>query len=124
VLPARLRDRIGAEHLVVGPPARRAEDRVDLALIRRAIRAEHKLDLAYRDEAGQATRRLIWPFQVGFFDGVRLVSGFCELRGGIRHFRADRIEAAEDTGERYPRRRHDLVRDWKAAERPEAPAVS
>ncbi|TIU11820.1 MAG: periplasmic heavy metal sensor, partial [Mesorhizobium sp.] len=34
---------------------------VDLALVRRAIRDEEKLDLAYRDEAGRDTQRIVRP---------------------------------------------------------------
>lgn len=124
VLPARLADRLSAGHLVVGPPRTLAPDRVELAVFRHAIRAERKLRLRYRDAEGRLSDRVIWPFQIGFFDGARLVSGYCELRRDIRHFRTDRIAEAEELPDRYPRRRHDLVRDWQAAERPDTPAVS
>jgi predicted DNA-binding transcriptional regulator YafY len=123
VLPARLADRLSAGHLVVGPPSNLAADQVELAVFRRAIRAERKLRLTYRDADGRLTERVIWPFQIGFFDGVRLVSGWCELRQGIRHFRTDRIEAAEDLAERMPRRRHDLVAEWRVTD-PSAAAGS
>ena len=31
----------------------------------------------------------------------------------MRHFRVDRIKSATDMGERYPHRRHDLMKAWR-----------
>jgi predicted DNA-binding transcriptional regulator YafY len=31
----------------------------------------------------------------------------------FRHFRIDRIAEVQTTGERYPARRHDLLRTWR-----------
>jgi len=119
-LPADLADRLEAPHLVVGPSGRPVRDAVDLALVRRAIRAERKLSIVYRDAAERETERLVWPFLLGFFDGARLISAWCELRQGIRHFRTDRIVALEETGIRYPRRRYDLLKLWRETD-PSAP---
>jgi hypothetical protein len=47
------------------------------------------------------------------FDEVRLLAAWCELRGDFRHFRADRVLALEDCGQRYPDRRHALLRRWR-----------
>jgi predicted DNA-binding transcriptional regulator YafY len=87
-----------------------------LAAIRKAIRAERKLRVAYRDGAAQPTRRTIWPFALAFFDRVRVVAAWCELREGFRHFRTDRIDALEVADERYPRRRAALLKEWRAVE--------
>ena len=67
--------RVGADRLEDGEPHRHA---VDLALVRRAIRDERKLRIAYRDAEEQQTSRLIWPFLLGFFDGARLISAWCQ----------------------------------------------
>lgn len=115
VLPRRLSDRLEWQHLIVGP-AERADQTVDLSLFRRAIRAERKLRIGYRDADGQTTERIIWPFQIGFFERARLLSAWCEMRDGVRHFRTDRIVDAEELEERYPRRRHDLVKVWRELE--------
>ena len=68
----------------------------------------------YRDEGGQATQRRIWPFAMAFFDHARLIAAWCELRQDFRHFRADRVLALSDTGQRYPERRHALIQRWRA----------
>ena len=112
-LPADIAERLEATHLIVGPPSVPVRDTVDLALVRRAIRAERKLRITYRDAGERQTNRLIWPFLLGFFDGARLVSAWCELREDIRHFRTDRIVSLDETGARYPRRRHDLLKAWR-----------
>lgn len=112
-LPAEVAERLDATHLIVGPPSTPVRDAVDLTLVRKAIRTERKLRITYRDSGDRETDRLIWPFLLGFFDGARLVSAWCELRQDIRHFRTDRIVGLDETGIRYPRRRHDLLKAWR-----------
>lgn len=112
-LPAEVAERLDATHLVVGPPSTPVRDTVDLTVVRAAIRSERKLRIIYRDSGGRETVRLIWPFLLGFFDGARLVTAFCELRQDIRHFRTDRIASLDETGIRYPRRRHELLKAWR-----------
>lgn len=73
-------------------------------LVARA-REECKLIIEYRDEAGQTSRRTVWPVALGFFERIRMLAAWCELRQGFRHFRLDRIAALEFTQERYPRER-------------------
>jgi len=120
VLPVELREEIDNSTLLVAAPRNR-EDKSDLAMIRKAIRAEHMLDLAYEDEKGALTERRVWPFALGFFDSVRVMVGWCELRKGFRHFRADRIVSAVLTGKRYPRRRPALLKEWRLSEGISAP---
>jgi len=114
VLPDDLRHGLDTSALLVGPAAPR--EQVDLSEIRRAIRAEHKLDIVYRDGGGAASQRLIWPFGLGFFEQSRVVLGWCELRQDFRHFRTDRIQAMSATGLRYPRRRQALLKAWREKE--------
>lgn len=121
VLPPDLRDSLDANSLLVGPGEPATAGQADLATIRAAIRGERKLAIAYRDGAASETRRLVWPFALGFFDRVRVVVAWCELRGAVRHFRADRITALEVTEVRYPRRRAALLKAWREAEGIAAP---
>ncbi len=116
VLPVELRDELDASALLIGPGPTVAGDRVDLAVIRAAIRTERKLVLRYRDAEGSHTQRTVWPFALGFFDRVRVIVSWCELRQGFRHFRADRIAGLEATGERYPRRRQAMLKEWREIE--------
>ncbi len=93
-------------------------DAIDVALFRRAIRAGHKVRIDYADAAGAATARTIWPFGLAYFETVRVILAWCELRNGFRHFRTDRIRCAQATGERYPVRRAALHKQWKEQELP------
>ena len=59
---------------------------------------------------------MIWPFALGFFEEARVVAAWCELRRDFRHLRADRIVEMTPTGERYPRRRQALLKQWREIE--------
>jgi predicted DNA-binding transcriptional regulator YafY len=113
VLPDDLKDSIDASGLLIGPGEPIAAGDAELASIRQAIRSERKMQIAYADEHGSATNRTIWPVALAFYDRVRVVVAWCELRDGYRHFRTDRIAAIEVTGERYPRRRVSMFKEWR-----------
>ena len=70
-------------------------DAIDMVELRRAIHGARKIALGYRDEKGADTTRKIWPIAIGYLETVRMVVGWCELRRDFRHFRTDRITAAE-----------------------------
>jgi predicted DNA-binding transcriptional regulator YafY len=84
-----------------------------LKTLREAIREERKLTISYTDEKGQASDRTIWPIGLAFYERVRVVTSWCELREGFRHFRADRIAALTVSEERYPKRRAALLKVWR-----------
>jgi predicted DNA-binding transcriptional regulator YafY len=113
VLPKDLRDQLDATNLIVGPGDPVVDGEVHLSTIRLAIRKERKLDIGYADEAGRASQRTIWPFALGFFDRVRIVMAWCELRSDFRHFRVDRIADLAPTDARYPRRKAVLLKEWR-----------
>ena len=111
VLPSELRDEVDGSPLLVGPSAARGEGW--LGAIRQAIRSERKVLIDYRDGQENASSRVIWPFALGFFDTVRVVAAWCEMRHDFRSFRADRIAQFTITDERYPRRRRNLMDEWR-----------
>jgi predicted DNA-binding transcriptional regulator YafY len=74
------------------------------------------LRIGYLDGSGRNSKRIIWPFALGFFDRVRIVVAWCELREGFRHFRTDRIGKVRALDKRYPRRRQALLKDWHETE--------
>lgn len=115
VLPDDLREDLDTAPLLVPPAAKRAGDET-LAALRQAIRSEKKVAITYRGHEKAETRRVIWPFALGFFERVRVVAAWCELREGYRHFRADRIAKMTVTETRYPRRRQALLKEWRAIE--------
>ena len=57
--------------------------------------------------------RVIWPVIIGYFDAVRMLAAWCELRGDFRHFRTDRITAADFLDEPHGLRRADLQKRWR-----------
>lgn len=119
VLPPTLRHELDSNALLVGPAEPVATESAgdsEVAAIRQAIRTEHKLHLTYRAATGQDTARTVWPFALGFFDRVRVVVAWCELRDEIRHFRTDRIAALTALDERYPQRRQALLKAWREQE--------
>jgi predicted DNA-binding transcriptional regulator YafY len=116
VLPADLRDRFDDAGLWIGPGKARPPEPVDADLLRRAIREEKKLDLDYADACGATSRRTVWPIALAFFEQVRILVAWCELRQGFRHFRVDRMSDARLLDTRYPRRRRTLVKDWRVAQ--------
>jgi predicted DNA-binding transcriptional regulator YafY len=117
VLPADLRHELESAALLVGPGSPLAAGDAELPKIRRAIRTQRKLEIRYRDLKGEETRRTIWPFALGFFERVRVLAAWCELRDGVRHFRTDRIVELTITSRPYPRPRQLLLEEWRALHR-------
>ena len=116
VLPGELRHELDSSALLVGRGEPIAAGDLEVATIRQAIRAEHKIEIRYRDASGTDSLRTVWPFALGFFDRVRVLVAWCELRQSIRHFRTDRIMSLNLPGGRYPRRRQDLLKEWRQKE--------
>ncbi|MGL5733547.1 MAG: helix-turn-helix transcriptional regulator [Beijerinckiaceae bacterium] len=113
VLPDDVRDHFQPTSLTVpaGDIERGGDER--LPAIRAAIRRERKLSITYRDLEGRDTQRMVWPFTLAFFDRVRAMVAWCELRNDFRTFRTDRIVTLQSRDERYPRRRQSLRKEWR-----------
>ena len=116
VLPQDLKVSLDTSSLLVGPGNAVAAGDAELPTIRLAIRTERKLRILYVDGRGRDSKRTIWPFALAFFDRVRVVVAWCEIREGFRHFRTDRISKVQFVDKRYPRRRQVLLKDWRATE--------
>jgi predicted DNA-binding transcriptional regulator YafY len=113
VLPGDRADEVAALGLLAAPRLPDVPDGIDLAVLRQAIRAERKVRIDYSDEAGNHTARQIWPIALTFYDRVRVLAAWCELRQGFRHFRTDRVITLDETGERFPRSRRALMKEWR-----------
>ena len=112
VLPSELRD-LEVPGLLIAPGQVAESNDADLILIRKAMRIERKLQLIYQDVHENATQRIIWPLALGFFDQVRILVAWCELRHDFRHFRTDRIHELKLGESNYPERRQILLKKWK-----------
>ncbi|RUR19968.1 YafY family transcriptional regulator [Legionella sp. km535] len=113
VLPDDLRHQLDASGLLVGPASSLSAGDDELATIRKVIRGEGKLLISYKDNSEQLSERIIWPFALGFFEQVRIVVAWCELRQEFRHFRTDRIIKLTRLDIRYPARRQTLLKKWR-----------
>jgi predicted DNA-binding transcriptional regulator YafY len=87
---------------------------IDLAVIRQAIRDEQKLTIAYRDEQGQDTERTIRPIALIYYSSYANIVAWCELREGIRNFRADRIEKSSSVTAFFTGQGDKLRAQWIA----------
>jgi predicted DNA-binding transcriptional regulator YafY len=86
---------------------------VDLAVLRAAIKAQAKLEIAYEDSGRARTTRTVWPIALGFANEARVLIAWCEMRQAYRTFRTDRIAAAARR-QRYPGQRAALLAAWRA----------
>ncbi|HXU65459.1 MAG TPA: YafY family protein [Polyangia bacterium] len=91
VLPARLKDRV-EEAALFAPGFRTVPAGEALTRLRGAIRQRRKVAFAYRDQSGAATRRTVQPLGVFYWGATWSLGAWCELRGGFRNFRTDRID--------------------------------
>jgi predicted DNA-binding transcriptional regulator YafY len=91
----------------------RIVDAFDLAAVRAAIREQRKMRIAYADEQERVSERTIWPFMIGYFETVRIVVAWCELREAFRHFRSDRFREAAVLEARYRARPAQLRKRWE-----------
>jgi predicted DNA-binding transcriptional regulator YafY len=113
VLPPEMGDVLEAGSLLVFG-GERIPATADLSVVRLAIRSQKKLAIRYNQPAAGETERTIWPFAIGFFDKVRCIVGWCELRNDFRTFRLDRITTLDALEQRYPGNRNALLKAWRA----------
>ena len=112
-VPERLRPFI-AEPSIGAPPGNVvARDGLDIARTRAWIRSGRKIRIRYRNQRAQDSQRTIWPVIIGYAETVRLLAAWCELRQDFRHFRTDRIVAADFLDEHHGSRPGELRTRWK-----------
>ncbi|WP_058912396.1 helix-turn-helix transcriptional regulator [Entomohabitans teleogrylli] len=115
LIPDDLRLTLESTHLLIGPSAAQNTSPL-LAPLRAAIRGETKLAIAYQDARSRRSQRIVWPFALGYFDQLHVLIAWCEKRAAIRHFRTDRISDLTALNIRYPRRRQQLLKQWRESE--------
>jgi predicted DNA-binding transcriptional regulator YafY len=122
VLPDALRAHFDAPSFYVSAGSAQPAEGVDLAAARRAIRETRKMRIAYVDEKGLRSERVIWPIAMAYYVDATLIGAWCELRTDYRNFRVDRIAASQILDERFPADSGRLFAEWLALrkERPGA----
>jgi predicted DNA-binding transcriptional regulator YafY len=116
VLPADMRRKLENDDALYIGRRKKGVQSFDLKLVRLAMREQRKMRIAYTDQAGVTSKRIIWPIMLGFVESKRFIAGWCELREDFRLFRADRIAQAEFLRDRYQRNRRELVKEWRKRE--------
>lgn len=89
----------------------------DLSMLRDAIREAKKLSFVYSDQAGRRSERTVRPLALVFYIESVVLAAWCELRSDFRHFRADRIVACSNLGERFDQEATALRRRWRDCRR-------
>lgn len=106
----------GADWLQVSPWGAPLDDPnkgcVSKASLRAAIRDECKLRLTYRDAQDVETVRTVRPVALVYHLECVMLVAWCELRGGLRHFRTDRLWGCDALEERFAGQSETLRRLW------------
>ena len=114
VLPEALRGHAAAPAIYVSEGNAVEPRGIDPAAVRFAIRENRKPRIAYADEAGAETERVVWPLAMAYYVDVTLIGAWCELRQDFRNFRLERIRASELLDERFPAGDGRLMAEWMA----------
>jgi predicted DNA-binding transcriptional regulator YafY len=96
VMPAALRRRVRAVSQSVSLGLGRAvatRDNVALGALSEAAETATRVRMRYRTSRGEATEREFDSYGLAYRNGRWYAVGMCHLRGGLRSFRLDRVEA-------------------------------
>lgn len=113
VAPERLRALVATPSMAAPRKAGAAAADIDIARTREWIRTGRKIHIAYRDEAGATSERVIWPIVIALFERTRVLAAWCELRQDFRHFRTDRVVSARFLDEGHGHRLAALRQSWR-----------
>jgi predicted DNA-binding transcriptional regulator YafY len=111
-MPPPLRRALTSEAIYAWGTVMPEPEGIDLSLVRAAIRDEQKLLIGYQDEQGRATERVVRPIALIYYSAHSVMVGWCELRNGLRNFRADRVTAGRPLAERFAGEGDRLRRLW------------
>jgi predicted DNA-binding transcriptional regulator YafY len=91
--------------------------------LRRCVARRRQVHLVYRSFRQQVTERIVDPYALALQWGYWYLAGHCHLRGELRTFRVDRVQAVEPTGETFEVPPDFTAREYlqrMASERPAA----
>ncbi len=115
VVPGQLIPFLDEPSVGAPPGLVKTVDGLDMSRTRSWIRGGKKIRIRYSDEQARGSERIIWPTMIGYAETVRLLAAWCELRQDFRHFRTDRIVAAEFLDERHGVAPAELRGRWRRA---------
>ncbi|GGK06369.1 helix-turn-helix transcriptional regulator [Pseudomonas matsuisoli] len=114
VLGAQALEHLEKTPLFAGPGSIAVDEGATAQSLREAIRDEHKVVIDYVDERKSLTQRTVRPVALGYFDGFQVLAAWCDLRGGFRHFRLERINRCVRSTERFTGQGGWLLAQWHA----------
>jgi predicted DNA-binding transcriptional regulator YafY len=112
-LPGRPESDLGGGPLTASGWTAIPESSVNPERVRRAIRQEEKIRVVYHDAEGKRSDRVILPIAITYYIESVVVAAWCESRSDFRHFRIDRMECFEPTGETFAGQGARLRRIWE-----------
>ncbi|HVZ09819.1 helix-turn-helix transcriptional regulator [Rhodopila sp.] len=122
ILPDQLRPRVANPAMFVSAGDAARPRGISLADVRLAIHDSRKMRIAYRNGAGDSSKRTIWPVALAYYVDVTLIAAWCELRADFRHFRVDRVVSSTMLEEQFPTEGGRLLERWRASQAvPELP---
>lgn len=86
---------------------------VPVVTYREAIRAEQKLRITYVNSRGERTERVVRPVALIYHIECTMLAAWCELRGGFRHFRTDRVWSCDPVPEHFHGQGQPLRAIWQ-----------
>jgi predicted DNA-binding transcriptional regulator YafY len=92
--------------------------RIDVSIVRKAIRDEHKLEVQYTDAESRYTARTVRPIALIYYVESIVLAAWCELRQDFRHFRVDRLNACHPSAERFKGEGCRLRAEWQVVHWP------
>lgn len=111
-LPDRMRQEL--EHSVLY--AKRFKERpdivIDVGLLRTAARQETAVNICYRDQADETTKRRVSPLAIVYLEQTLMLLAWCRLREDFRSFRIDRIQDLKATDVSFRPRRVSMLRTY------------
>jgi len=113
VMPDRDKSQLTKETLHVSGWNEIPFSTIEISCLRRAIRDEEKLRLAYIDAEENQTQRTILPLAVLYCIDAIILVAWCELRSDFRHFRIDRLQDFEPAGEYFSGKGGRLRQAWR-----------
>lgn len=95
ILPRQTR--AAAESLALYAPTFSVEPAIQqhLQTLREAVQLRRKVQIAYRDVAGQSSQRSLRPLGCFFWGRVWTLAAWCEARQAFRTFRLDRMDVLQ-----------------------------
>ncbi|CDN58391.1 YafY family transcriptional regulator [Neorhizobium galegae] len=112
ILPDAKRSEFWTAPLLAPGPEVLPKDGPVLLQLRGAMKVNCKVEILYHTADREPERRTVWPIVIAFFDCVRVLAAWCELREAYRYFRTDRMLEVNLLPVKVPRSRKRIYADW------------